>query len=49
MLNKNNLWKFKTYADRAWNLSKDLAIASTNLNGYGQGIAIVAQEMRTLS
>jgi len=49
MLNKKNMWKLKTYLDRAWTLSKDLSLASVNLRGHGRGIAIVAHEMRRLT
>lgn len=49
MLKEKNLWKFKTYTDRAWNLSKDLGRESVNLKGVGKGIAIVAHEMRMLT
>lgn len=49
MLTEKNLWKFKTYTDRAWNLSKDLSRESVNLKGAGKGIAIVAHEMRLVT
>ncbi len=49
MLTEKNLWKFKTYIDRAWHLSKDLSRESVNLKGAGKGIAIVAYEMRLVT
>ena len=49
MLKEKKIWKFKTYTDRAWHLSKDLARESVNLKGAGKGIEIVAHEMRLLT